>query len=597
MKVGRVTVRSFAGQASPVRRGAFWLSLPVVFVLLVLFLIPFVSVAMRSLQSEGATGLGNYQALFASADAVRIVGLTLVVVGSVVLGCVVIGFAIAFHIRFSRWKAVRLVLYTALVAPFFVSVTMRIFGWLALMSSDGPLVTALSLLGGFSLDTRALGILATALALIQIFLPFVALPVLASLTLLDDHMLRAAQSLGAGFSRRLRKVVVPMAVPGLLVGSVLVIAQAIGAFFVPDILGRGFLALLPNIVVRNISLTYRPGLAAASAMVLTLVALGLIGLLSWLTYRRASFYRARRLVRRSPGTETVASSSMVQEPVPGRGSNGRIRETHRPGFVDGVVRGVLRGLSVLGVAILIVPLVATLLLAVSGGHTLSFPIESVTLEPFSGAIEYPGYLDALKLSVALGLGTVAVGLLLGIAGAFGVRGLGKSAGPLQLLLVLPVVLPSLAYGLGLFTVASDVLRANDIGSWLILLFGHVVLAIPFTTRTLSAGIEQLDVSVEKAAKSLGAGGWYRFRRVLLPMLIPSIAAGGLFAFWVSFDNFTISYFFDQPGTRTIPVQLLVMSQTVVDPRLAAGATLLLLVTVPIVLFAWRFDAGSGGFNP
>jgi putative spermidine/putrescine transport system permease protein len=236
---------------------------------------------------------------------------------------------------------------------------------------------------------------------------------------------------------------------------------------------------------------------------------------------------------------------------------------------------------VIGIAIMVIPLAMTIVLAASSGPLLTLPIPGLSVMPYVKVLQYPGYLEAVVRSVGLAVVIVVISGVIGTITAIAGRSLtGRSARVFQTAVLAPVVFPSLALGLALFEWFAVIkLRAG----LLPLFLGHLVLATPFVIRTVLAGLDHLDPELEKAARSLGARRWYALRRVTLPLLIPSLLSAGVFAFWISFDNFTISFFFGSPTTRLIPVQLLVMASSVVDPRLAAGATLLLVVSVPLIL--------------
>lgn len=238
-------------------------------------------------------------------------------------------------------------------------------------------------------------------------------------------------------------------------------------------------------------------------------------------------------------------------------------------------------LVVAGVVVAIAPLVLTALLALSSGPLLHLPIPGYTLSNYEEVIDYPGYVRSIVTSLVLAFAVVIVSAVIGTATALGLRNSTGKPGALMWALILsPIVFPSLAFGLALF----EITVVLDVSSGVKAIFvGHVILAVPFVARTVAAGLDHLPPEMEKAARTLGAHGWYLARRITLPLVKASIFSASVFAFWISFDNFTISYFLASPEERPVPIQLLIMASTVVDPSLAAGATLLLVVSVPVIL--------------
>jgi putative spermidine/putrescine transport system permease protein len=112
---------------------------------------------------------------------------------------------------------------------------------------------------------------------------------------------------------------------------------------------------------------------------------------------------------------------------------------------------------------------------------------------------------------------------------------------------------------------------------------------------VSSGLRTLDPSLERAASGLGAGPLRTFFRVTLPLILPSAAAGALFAFITSWDDVIVAFFLSSPVTRTLPVVMWGATQDTTDPTLAAVATFLSLVTTllfVVFLFIRRRDPTS-----
>lgn len=573
---------------TPPRIGTNWLTLPYWTLVTLLFVVPLLFLLRQSVQlDDGRFSLESYVDLLFSRTSIMILRSTFEMSAVVTAGCLLLGFPIAYSVQFLP-RILKNTLIGCVVAPFFVTVTVRVFGWFALTSAPSPLADLLTFLTG-STSLRGTGFWVVSLALIQIMMPFAVLPVLSSLAKLDPKIVRSAQSLGASRWRVLVRIVIPLTIPGLLTGAIMVFSQTISAFFVPDILGGGFIILLGNVVVNNISFAYNPHEAAAAAVLLATVSLILIGTAVAVVRSTAGIYRGQAKAVTVPSgagprrAESVGDSGGAQgAPWTARSRFLESNPAMARRRLDRLTFGLILGISVIiGTAIMIVPLVMTILLAASSGPLLTFPIPGLSIAPYLNVLRYPGYLDAVVRSVLLGMSVVIIAGVIGTLAAVASRSLPARAGrAFQAAVLAPVVFPSLALGLALFEWFAVLnLRAGIVPLFL----GHLVLATPFVIRTVVAGLEHLDPEIEKAARSLGAGRWYTLRKVTLPLLTPSLLSASVFAFWISFDNFTISFFFGSPSTRTIPIQLLVMSSTVVDPRLAAGATLLLVVSVPLII--------------
>ena len=120
-----------------------------------------------------------------------------------------------------------------------------------------------------------------------------------------------------------------------------------------------------------------------------------------------------------------------------------------------------------------------------------------------------------------------------------------------------------------------------------MLFGHVLVTTPYVVRTVTASLLLADISLEEAARTLGAGVWRVFRRVTLPQIAPGVAAGTLFAFMVSFDNFPISMWL--ADAQYVPVPMLIFQQiaSIFTPAVPAISTLMILFALAVVLVMER----------
>lgn len=193
---------------------------------------------------------------------------------STALLCLVIGYPFAYHMA-RRTAKVRTWLMMLIIVPFWTNALIRIYGWKILLSANGP-VNSLAL--SLGLIARPMKLLytqgAVLVGMVYAMLPFMVLPVYASVERMDWAMVDAARDLGAGALRAFVTVTVPMTMPGILAGTVLTFIPSIGLFFLSDILGGANTMLLGNLV-HNELLKSRdlPFAAAISVLLLSLTAL------------------------------------------------------------------------------------------------------------------------------------------------------------------------------------------------------------------------------------------------------------------------------------------------------------------------------------
>jgi spermidine/putrescine transport system permease protein len=152
------------------------------------------------------------------------------------------------------------------------------------------------------------------------------------------------------------------------------------------------------------------------------------------------------------------------------------------------------------------------------------------------------------------------------------------------LIYTPLVIPDVLMGMSLllFFVAIGL----ELGLFTIFL-AHVTFCISYVAMVVLARFQDFDFAVIEAAQDLGAGWWATTWRVLIPLLAPGIAAGGLLAFTLSLDDFVISFFVAGPGSTTLPIRIYSMIKHGFPPLINALSTILLTVTFAAVLLSQR----------
>jgi ABC-type spermidine/putrescine transport system permease subunit II len=141
---------------------------------------------------------------------------------------------------------------------------------------------------------------------------------------------------------------------------------------------------------------------------------------------------------------------------------------------------------------------------------------------------------------------------------------------------LRIMLPEVVFAVALFLLFS---RLNFPLGTTAIVIGHTVWNSAYATLIVQARVSTLDPALEDAAADLGANPWRTFRRVIVPGLLPAIAAAGLLAFTFSFDDVVTSYFLTGAGTDTLPVVLLSMIRFRITPEINAVGMLVMLFTV------------------
>ncbi len=126
-----------------------------------------------------------------------------------------------------------------------------------------------------------------------------------------------------------------------------------------------------------------------------------------------------------------------------------------------------------------------------------------------------------------------------------------------------------------------------VGSFTGLVIGHVFVSVPYVVAAVGAQLQRFNPAMEEAALILGCSRWSAFRRVTVPIIMPGIYAGGLYAFLVSFADVTISLFLSGPDATPFPVQILHSIEQDFEPTIPALATMVFFGSLVLLLLIQR----------
>ncbi len=244
--------------------------------------------------------------------------------------------------------------------------------------------------------------------------------------------------------------------------------------------------------------------------------------------------------------------------------------------VSARVRWLLAAWFGLVVIYLVFPLLMLVPISFSPTQFLRFPPEGFSLRWYRTFFTERSWVEATWLSVQIGTATTILSLVLGTGAALAiVRGEFPGRRLLYGLMIAPLIVPSVILALGLFLILA---RAKLLENMAALIAAHTAIALPYVVLIVGAALRNVDQTVERAARVMGAGPLSAFRHVTMPAIAPALFAGGLFAFFASFDELVITYFISG-AIETLPLRIWNDLNLRLDPTVAAVACLLILVSV------------------
>jgi putative spermidine/putrescine transport system permease protein len=191
---------------------------------------------------------------------------TLLIASAVTLTCMLLAFPYAYFLVRIASRRLRLILLVATVLPLWVSYLVRVYSWRLILNPDGALNWTLNSVGLPDLDIAYTN-WAMWLVFTYIWFPFMVLPVYAALERMPYSYLEASADLGARGRTTLRRVILPLAVPGLAAGSIFTFSLTLGDYIAPSLVGGPGSSLIGTVVFENLGLANNAPFAAAFATV------------------------------------------------------------------------------------------------------------------------------------------------------------------------------------------------------------------------------------------------------------------------------------------------------------------------------------------
>ncbi|MCC5999825.1 MAG: ABC transporter permease [Pararhodobacter sp.] len=218
----------------------------------------------------------------------------------------------------------------------------------------------------------------------------------------------------------------------------------------------------------------------------------------------------------------------------------------------------------------------------------SFTREMLTLNPdgyslrwYQDFLSSDSWMRSIRNYFIIGIASTALATTLGTLAALGLsRSEMPFKGLIMALLISPMIVPLIISAAGMFFFFSQINLAQ---TYLGVILAHTALGTPFVIITVTATLVGFDHSLTRAAASLGASPSTAFFRITMPLILPGVISGALFAFITSFDEIVIVLFVAGPAQRTIPREMWSGIREDISPTILAVATLMVLLSV-ILLF-------------
>ena len=518
---------------------------------------------------EPVWNLGNYRAVFTQPVYARVMGRTLEIAALVTVGCIALAYPFAYFLarRTRRWQGLLIVL---VMVPFWTSFLVRTYAWMSILASNGVINSVLRRAGVIDQPVQLLYTVgAVVIAGIYLYLPFAVLSIYTSLEKLGTSLEEASMDLGAGPWTTFRRVTFPLSLAGVQAAVIFVFVPALGLFVTPALLGGANATMIGNLQVTIFKNSLDFALGSAVSFVVLAVALVAVTLFG-----------------RSVDLERVYAGGVGQ-------LTGRRSGPGRGRF------GALGTYAVLIYVFLFLPVAFLILFSFSSAAGGVFPPTAYTLHWYGEALGDPWLMASVWNSLLIAVLSAVLAVVIAAPGAYAIvryRFPGRSL--VRQVLIVPLIVPSIMLGFGLMLL----FKAADIDlSLATIVVGHATYVLPYAFFVIAAQQYGFDRTLEEAAMDLGADRLRTFRAVTLPLMVPGLAAAGIFAFTLSLDEFIITFLLTST-TQTLPLYVWGMLRTIVSPTVNAVASLIVAVSFALVgglllvqtLVRRRASASAGG---
>ncbi len=236
---------------------------------------------------------------------------------------------------------------------------------------------------------------------------------------------------------------------------------------------------------------------------------------------------------------------------------------------------------------LIMPILVIIPLSFNAENFFTFTPGMLRLDPEAYSFKHyqdfftnPDWQQALRNSVMIAPMATLISVTLGTLAAIGLsQPHVPFRGTIMAILISPMIVPLIISAAGMYFFYS---RIGLQGTYWGVVLAHAALGIPFVIITVTATLVGFDRSLVRAAANMGAGPVRTFFKVQMPLILPGVISGGLFAFITSFDEVVVVLFVGSAGQKTLPWQMFTGLREQISPTILAVATILVFISIALL---------------
>lgn len=230
---------------------------------------------------------------------------------------------------------------------------------------------------------------------------------------------------------------------------------------------------------------------------------------------------------------------------------------------------------------LISPVIAVMPLSFNSESFFTYPMPGYSLKWYEDFFFNPRWTGAVRMSFLVAIATTILATALGTLAALGLaRSNFPSKSTIMAILISPMIVPVIISAVGMFKFYAQL---DIAGTRIGIILAHTALATPFVVITVTATLSSFDKTLMRAGASCGAPPHTVFFKVVMPLILPGMISGALFAFVTSFDEVVVVLFLASPEDRTLPLQMFSGIREMISPTITAAATVLVLISTALLI--------------
>lgn len=516
---------------------------------------PLVTVLLASVTNGEGFSLDGFATFFSSRLYYGTLLNSLLVTICVTVLAFVIAFPLAYFMTLFRipgTRTIQVLILASMMSPPFIGA----YSWILMLGNNGLITRWFKDVG---LEVPSIyGFTGIVLVLTLQLVPLIFTYLMGAWRTIDVSLLEAAESMGMTGWRRALKVIMPLLLPTILGGSLLVFVRAFADFGTPMLIGQGF-RTIPVLIYSSFvgEVSVDRSFAAAVAVIVIAVTLGVFLVQKFIVDRRTFSMTAMRPIEPSP----------------------------LAGWKGWGVYAYVYGFLVLALAPLVVVVVSSFRNTLYGQFVDGFSFRNY-LTAQRDIIRYITNTFSIGLTALVLLVIVAV-----LVSYLTVRRKGALTGALDTMTMVPYVVPGLIIGIALITAFSQPPLVLT-GTFAVMVLALAIRRLPYSVRSTTALMYQFSPSIEEAAVSLGASKFRTLVQVIVPALAPGIVSGAVLSWVTIITELSTTLFLYNTSTQTLSLGIYAQVIRGQLGTAAALSTILLILTMLSLFLLLRLSGGS-----